>query len=139
MAENGNLATKQPVTAGQPEATRGDVYFTPRVDIYETDQELTLYADLPGVRPEDVDLRFERGELILTGRVQPRGGERQPYYLNEYAEGDFYRVFQVHGSIAASRIEAECKHGVLTVHLPKAEEAKPRQVKVRGETAKAKK
>jgi len=132
MAENGSLATKQPVTGGQPEATRGDVYFTPRVDIYETDQELTLYADLPGVRPEDVDLRFERGELILHGRVQPQAGGQQ-YYLNEYQEGDFYRVFQVHESIDASRIAAECKHGVLTVHLPKAEAAKPRQVKVRGE------
>jgi len=132
MADNGSLTAKQASVPAQPEATRGDVFFTPRVDIYETEQELTLSADLPGVNSEDVELRFERGELILHGRVKPRNQQRQ-YYLNEYQEGDFYRVFQVHESIDASRIEAECKNGVLTVRLPKAEATKPRQVKVRGE------
>jgi len=129
---NSSLSTKQPSAGGQPEATRGDVFFTPRVDIYETEQELTLIGDLPGVRPEDVDLRFEQGELILHGRVRPREGQQQ-YYLNEYREGDFYRVFQVHETIDASKITAECKNGVLTVHLPKTEQAKPRQVQVKAE------
>jgi HSP20 family molecular chaperone IbpA len=114
------------------EATRGAHYFTPRVDIYETDNELTLYADVPGVRAGDVDLRFERGELILQGRVaeRPKPG---PALVAEYQEGDFYRVFQIHESIDSTRIEAECKHGVLTVHLPKAEAVRKRQVQVRGE------
>jgi HSP20 family protein len=114
------------------EATRGGPFFTPRVDIYETEKELTLYADVPGVRPEDVDLRFERGELLLHAKVQPRprGGVR---VLEEYEEGDYYRVFQVHESIDAGRIGAECKNGVLTVHLPKAESAQPKKVMVRGE------
>ena len=49
----------------------------------------------------------------------------------EYGVGDFYRVFQIHESIDSSRIEAECKNGVLTVHLPKAETAKPKQVKIK--------
>jgi HSP20 family protein len=116
----------------RPEATRGGTYFQPRVDIYETDNELTLYADLPGVKAEDVDLRFERGELVLQGRVRRR--ERPGNVLmSEYEEGDFYRVFQIHESIDASRIEAECKSGVLVLHLPKAEAVKPRTVKVKGE------
>jgi len=131
------MAQKQQVeqTHGEQhpaEATRGGPYFTPRVDIYETDKELILYADVPGVRPEDVDLRYERGELLLQGRVRP---QTQPGHVvvEEYQEGDFYRVFQIHESIDGAKIEAECKNGVLTVHLPKVESAQPRKVTVRGE------
>jgi HSP20 family protein len=114
------------------ENTRGGPFFTPRVDIFETDKELTLVADIPGVRPEDVDLRYERGELLLQARVQrrPRPGH---LIAEEYEEGDFFRAFQIHESIDSSQIAAECKNGVLTVHLPKAEVARPRQVSVRGE------
>jgi HSP20 family protein len=114
------------------ETTRSGFFFTPRVDIYETDQELVLYADVPGVKAEDVDLRFERGELILQARVQNRQRPGQ-MLINEYEEGDYYRVFQIHESIDHTRIQAECKNGELVVHLPKAESAKPRQVKVRGD------
>jgi HSP20 family protein len=130
MAEH---TTQKPrAEQGRPEATRGGQFFTPRVDIYESEGELTLYADVPGVRAEDVDLRFERGELVLHARVRPRqrGGQ---VLLYEYDEGDFYRVFQIHESVDGSRIAAECKNGVLTVHLPKAEAARPRQVQVRGD------
>jgi HSP20 family protein len=114
----------------RPEATRG-VQFMPRVDIYETDKELTLLADVPGVRPEDVDLHYEKGELTLQGTVRPRHGGR--FLAQEYETGDFYRTFTIHESIDASRIEAECKNGVLTVHLPKAEAVRPRQIQVKGE------
>jgi len=114
------------------ENTRGGTYFQPRVDIFETDKELTLHADVPGVRPEDVDLRFERGELVLQGRVKHRE-RRGLALLSQYEEGDFFRVFQIHESIDSTRIEAECKNGVLTVHLPKVEAARPRQVTVKGE------
>jgi HSP20 family protein len=113
-----------------PESTRA-AFFTPRVDIYETDQELVLYADLPGVRPEDVNLRCERGELVLHGQVKPRPVGQQ-FLVNEYGVGDFYRVFTVHEMIDNTRIEAEFKNGVLTVHLPKVEPARPRQITVRG-------
>jgi HSP20 family molecular chaperone IbpA len=132
MADNATLAQKSRADQNQTETTRGGLYFTPRVDIYETDHELTLYADLPGVRSEDVDLRYEQGELMLHGRVRPQ--ERQAnFLLAEYDEGDFYRVFQIHESIDASKISAECKNGVLTVHLPKAEAARPRQIEIRGD------
>jgi HSP20 family protein len=132
MAENTSLTQKSRTESAQTESTRGGLYFTPRVDIYETDKELTLYADVPGVRSADVDLRYERGELTLRGRVQPR--ERQDnFLLEEYDYGDFYRVFQIHESIDASRIAADCKNGVLVVHLPKVEAARPKQIQIRGE------
>jgi HSP20 family protein len=127
--------TKLPAQKGRaeqatPESTRGGVYFTPRVDIYETEKELVLCADVPGVRPEDVDLRFERGELLLHGRVSPRQPEEE-FLLQEYEVGDFYRAFTIHESIDTNKITAECKNGVLTVHLPKAEAVLPKQITVR--------
>ncbi|HLJ92237.1 MAG TPA: Hsp20/alpha crystallin family protein [Gemmataceae bacterium] len=131
MAESTTLTQKDRGEQTVPESTRG-VFFTPRVDIYETENELTLYADVPGVGPKDVDLRYEGGELILHGRVQPRHPEAQ-FALQEYEEGDFYRAFSIHESIDASRIEAECKNGVLLVHLPKVEQARPKQITVRGQ------
>jgi HSP20 family protein len=113
------------------EMTRGDQFFLPQVDIYETDEELVLYADVPGVAPKDVDLRFEKGELILQGRVT-RPERKGKLLAGEYREGDFYRVFQVHESINSTKIDAECNNGVLTVHLPKEERVKPRKVQVKG-------
>jgi len=132
MADSKALPQKEVTEPSRPESTRGGVTFTPRVDIFETDHELTLYADVPGVRCEDVDLRYERGELLLHGRVRPRHPERG-FVLNEYEEGDFYRVFTIHESIDNNRISAECKNGVLTVHLPKAEAARPKQIKIKSE------
>jgi HSP20 family protein len=131
MADTNTLTQKDRAEQASPESTRGDLYFTPRVDIYESDNELTLYADVPGCRSQDVDLRFENGELILYARVKRRHPE-QEFLLQEYEEGDFYRVFTVHESIDSSRIAAECKDGVLTVHLAKAEAVKPKQISVRG-------
>jgi HSP20 family protein len=123
--------TQNVTESRKTETTRGSNYFSPPVDIFESDKELTLFADLPGVRPEDVDLKYERGELILHGRVPAR---EHPGHLllGEYQEGDFYRVFQIHESIDSTRIAAECKNGVLIVHLPKVEAARPRQISVKG-------
>lgn len=130
MADKTDLATKSPAVPTVPETTHGGPHFVPRVDIIETDKQLIVYADLPGVAPQDVDLRYERGELVLHARVKPhtRTGTR---LLEEYDVGDFYRAFQVHESIDASKIEAECKNGVLTVHLPKEEAAQPKKVMVK--------
>jgi len=132
MAENSNQATKERMETTRPELTRGGIHFTPRVDIYETENELTLYAEMPGVRSEDVELNYEQGELMVRGRVRPRS-QNKHLLLQEYDEGDFYRAFNIHESIDASRISAECKNGVLTVHLPKAEAVKPRRITVKSE------
>jgi HSP20 family protein len=134
MTTNGNttLTQKDIAQESAPERLREGVTFTPRVDIMETDKELILKADLPGVRNEDVELRFEKGQLILTGHVNQAKGDRQ-FVLQEYGEGDFYRAFAIHESIDASKIEASCKQGILTVHLPKVEAVKPRQIAVKAQ------
>lgn len=112
-----------------PESTRGGTYFTPRVDICESTEELLVCCDLPGVRPEDVDVHFENGELSLHGKVRPRdhpGG----FLHQEYGVGDFTRSFNILAEIDPERITAEFRYGELTIHLPKAEKAKPRRIAV---------
>jgi HSP20 family protein len=129
MANTPTTLTKQTKTTDR-EATRNAQYFAPRVDIFETDSELLLFADMPGVAPKDIDLRYEQGELTLQGKTatSPQGGH---LIHAEFEQGDYYRVFQIDESIDAKCIEAECKNGLLTVHLPKAEATRPRQVTIK--------
>jgi len=121
---DGNLATV--------ERTRSTTTYTPRFDIVEVDDELTLYGDLPGVAPENLEVRFENEHLIVHGRVEPRHEERQHVY-GEYGIGDFYREFRINEAVDAGKIEAELKDGVLTLHLPKAEAIKPKRIEVKSE------
>lgn len=132
MAENNLVNAEKKPEVVTPELTRETVTFTPRVDIIETPEELLLYADVPGVKPEDVDVRFENGELILHGKCNPRHPTTNQL-MNEFEVGDFYRVFTLNESIDAEKIVAELKQGVLTVHLPKSEAVKPRKIMVKGQ------
>lgn len=114
----------------KPEPARGSgTYFTPRVDVWETDQELLFHADMPGVKPDDISLHYEQGVLTLHGRVQqPEPRERM--VLNEFEVGDYFRTFAVHDEVDATKISADYKQGVLTVRLPKREEVKPRKIAI---------
>lgn len=123
------LARKESGEISSPEATRAGLYFTPRVDIYETRDEVVLQCDMPGTKAADFDLQFERGELALHGRVAPRH-TGAAFLTQEYGVGDFYRNFTIAPEIDSERIAAEYRDGVLTIHLPKQETAKPRQIKV---------
>ena len=103
----------------------------PRVDILETEQEVLLLADLPGVKPTDVDVRFENGELTIHGRRTPsNAGKRRALW--EYEPAHYHRAFRLSEDVAADKIEAKLTNGVLTVRLPKAEAAKPRRIAVTG-------
>lgn len=104
----------------------------PRVDVLETEQELMLLADMPGVRPTDVDVRFENGELMIHGRRTPSHPNKKRV-LWEYEPTHYHRTFRLAESVAAEQIDAALKNGVLTVRLPKAEAAKPRRIAVKGE------
>lgn len=131
MSENHALqetAARGEVVPAEP--TSG-VVFTPRVDVLETDDEVLLVADLPGVRPEDCDLHLDRGELVLQGRCPPRQYGASGL-LREYEVGDFYRTFTLGEHLDAGRITAELKEGVLTVRLPKADTARPRRIAIKG-------
>ena len=125
------IKKEQRTELDRPEVTLG-LCFTPRVDIMETEEESLLLAGLPGVKPEDVDVRFDNGELIIDGCCAPRH-QGANYLLSEYGVGDFYRGFTISEQIDWQKISAELKNGVLTVHLPKAETVKPRKITVKGE------
>jgi HSP20 family protein len=115
---------------GRAERTRGGQAYRPHVDILETGDELTLVADLPGVKNEAIEINFDDGLLTIQGSVEKRYHENVSFLLREYGIGDFYRTFRVGEQIDAGKIHAEFRDGVLTVHLPKAEKAKPRKIAV---------
>jgi HSP20 family protein len=112
------------------EVTR-NVTYTPRADILESEDELLLFADLPGVREDNVDIRFENGELTLHARRNPSHASKREWLWSSVT-GDFFRAFRISEQVDASKIWAELKNGVLTLHLPKVEAAKPRKITVRG-------
>jgi len=99
------------------------VAVAPRVDVLETEQEFLVVADVPGVKPEEVDIRFEQGEMTIHGR-RPSGRDEAPIA--------YHRTFAVAETVAADKISAELKDGVLTVKLPKVEAVKPKRIAVRG-------
>jgi len=118
-------------TSTLAEAPARTVTVTPRVDILELEDEVLVLADLPGVKPDEVDVRFEKGGLTIHGRRQFGHAGREAS-LREYEAANYFRAFELAETIAADRIEAELKDGVLTVHLPKVEAVKPRKITVRG-------
>lgn len=113
------------------EPTRGVPRYRPAVDIMEFDDELRVLADMPGARPEDIDIKFENGVLTIHGKVNPRQPEGTDYLIREYGIGDFYRAFEVSEAVDPERISADYKGGVLVLHLPKVEKARARRIEVR--------
>ena len=105
--------------------------WTPDVDIYETENELILKADLPDVKLDDIDVRVENQVLTLKGERRFEREETQKgYHRIERSYGLFTRSFSIPPTVEADKVSAGYKNGVLTVALPKKEAAKPRQVKV---------
>jgi HSP20 family protein len=108
------------------------VGWTPAVDIYEDEEGVALRFDLAGVEPKDVDIRFENGTLTLRGeRKLEREDKRDNYHRLELSYGTFTRSFSLPATIDPDRIRAESKNGLLTVHLPKKAEAKPKSIQVK--------
>lgn len=117
-------------TTCTPERARAGRTFRPNVDILETRDELLLVADVPGASGEQIDIRYENGVLNLLAPVADRFSQAENFIAREYGLGDYVRTFQIGEGIDATRISAEFADGVLTVHLPKAEQAKPRRIAV---------
>jgi HSP20 family protein len=113
------------------EQTRPGPVFTPVVDIFETEKDLTLMADMPGVKAGDLSIDINKGVLTLVGDVQPPEGNNEADVWREYRTGKYQREFQLSDIIDQSKIVAELKDGVLCLTLPKVEEAKPRKIAVK--------
>lgn len=113
------------------EQTRPGIVFTPSVDIFETERELTLLADLPGVTPENLTIDLRENTLTLTGDVEPFDRGHEEDVLTEYETGKYYRQFSLSNAIDQSRIDAKLTDGVLRLTLPKVEAVVPRKIEVR--------
>lgn len=121
--------TKESHQQVQPESTYQQT-FVPRIDIWEGDEELVLHADMPGVKPENLDIRFENRELSIHGKICPRYSDVEVTYA-EFAIGDFHRTFSIGEAIDVDKISAEMSDGVLILRLPKSEKVKPRRIQVK--------
>ena len=105
--------------------------FAPAVDVEENEEGYLIRADLPGVEEKNVEVSLEDGVLTLSGhREEAKEEEHQGTVMRERRYGSFLRRFRLGNRVAADKIEASYKHGVLSVKLPKAEELKPRQIPV---------
>jgi HSP20 family protein len=120
---------KQEVTA-PAEQTRPGVVFTPDVDIFENDKEITLLADMPGVASEDIAIDLNDNVLSISGEVKPFEEKDESDVLIEFEIGRYSRQFTLSEVIDQAKIEAKHQDGVLRLTLPKAEKAVPRQIAV---------
>jgi HSP20 family protein len=105
--------------------------WAPAVDIYETENELVLKADLPDINEKDLDIRLENNTLTIQGERKFEKQVSEDNYLRvERAYGSFTRSFALPSSVNPDQIHAEYQNGVLTVRMPKREESKPKQIKL---------
>jgi HSP20 family molecular chaperone IbpA len=131
--ENKALQAKDKTELASPaEQTKPGLVFTPAVDIFETDREITLLADMPGVKAGDLDIDLDKNVLTLDGAVKSPERNDEVDVLREYRTGRYYRQFTLSQVIDQGKIGAELKDGVLRLRLPKIEAATPRKVTVKG-------
>lgn len=106
--------------------------YRPRLDVTECGDEFTVTIDMPGTTADAIRVDFADRILTIHGAVSARQQTGVDYLTHEYGVGDFDREFALTDGIAADRITADYENGVLTVHLPKSEEVKPRRIPIRG-------
>jgi len=134
MAETETKAiqAKEKAEVSSPaEQTRPGLVFTPAVDIFETEQEITLLADMPGVKAKGLNIDLRESVLTLSGNVDAPEGPQEVAVLREYDVGQYYRQFTLSEVIDQSGIEAVLNDGVLKLRLPKVEKATPRRITVK--------
>lgn len=122
-ADNGNLHNL-------PEQTRPGPVYTPAVDIFETDDRISVLADMPGVKAKDLKIDLRDNVLTLSATVGAPDVQGESPILREYETGTFFRQFTLSEHIDQAKIDAKLTDGVLRLELPKAEKAKPRQITV---------
>jgi len=127
MSEKAMTATNE--NSVVKESTRDQHYISPAVDIYETDDVLTLVADMPGVVQDQLEIDVDQG--ILSISASTGNGIKGEALYREFRPSGYYRQFKLLEDFDSTKAEAELKNGVLTLSLPKAEAAKPRKIEVK--------
>lgn len=114
-----------------PEPTHRLRSITPEVDIFENDDEILLFADMPGISKQQIDVHINDGRLTLTGtrKMKTEGAAT----WEEFGDAQYHRVFSIPQTIDIAKVNAELRDGVLRLHLPKSEAARPRQIDIKTE------
>lgn len=126
MTDKANITTRE---ESLPERSREFVSIAPVVDIYENDDEILLHADMPGVAKEDISVNIDNGKLDISGvrKLEATGAGR----WEEFENVEYSRTFSVPQTIDVNKVSAELKDGVLKLHLPKSEAARPRLIEIK--------
>jgi HSP20 family protein len=134
MAEKSKAIQKtapQQIEASRPAEERETAFYRPNVDIVDLPDEFLVVADVPGAASDGIDVTFEEDVLTIDAKVPPRQDEEASrFFRREYGVGRFQRRFVVEAPVDADGLTAAHDHGVLTIHLPKAEKAKGRKIPV---------
>lgn len=130
MMPEQEIATREKQEVQGAEKTRAGRYFVPAVDIRENENELKLWADMPGVAEKDVEVSLNDGMLTIIGKVSPAVYDKLSPLYTEYNVGNYFRQFELNEDIDEERIKARMRNGVLEVELPKRERARPRRIEV---------
>lgn len=131
MTDQELQVTEKQAVASEGEFTHEGIYFSPAVDIFDTEKELVLLADMPGVSAENIEIDLRDDTLTILGRVPPATGEGQ-VLLSEYKTGNYFRTFRITEIVDRAKITAAISDGVLKLVLPKVEKAVPRKIPIAG-------
>jgi HSP20 family protein len=112
------------------EVTRAGRTYVPSVDIFETEDALHVWAEMPGVDEQSLNVHLADGVLTIEGQVDLKEYEELAPRYTEYNVGNYVRRFTLSNDVDTDRIAARMKHGVLSIDIPKAERAKPRRIQV---------
>ena len=130
-SEGKEIQVKEKKEVASPaEQTRPGLMFTPDVDIFETEKDIVLLADLPGVDPGQITIDLRDDVLTLAGDIKPLENNKETPLLVEYQTGKYYRQFTLSEMIDQAKIDANYTDGVLRLRLPKVEKATPRKITV---------
>ena len=121
---------KQELTTPAEQTVPGPT-FTPEVDIFETERAITLLADIPGVKPDKMNIDLRDNILTIIGDIDPVEGADEEDVVIEYETGRFYRQFTLSEVIDQNKIDAKLADGVLRLNLPKVEKATPRKIAIK--------
>ena len=127
----GTISQRTPATTEGAQSTPPRPVFLPPADIYETNDAIVVMAEMPGVGPDGVDITLERRVLTIRGHHAAKEHTGYQRVYNEYADGDYERVFTLSEAIDRDKIEATLRDGVLHLVLPKAEPARARRIELK--------
>lgn len=131
-SESKSLQAREKSELATPaEQLKAGPVFSPAIDIFETEKEITLLADMPGVKADHLNIDLKENVLTLSGEVKAPEGANEVDVFREYRTGRYFREFSLSQLIDQSKINAELKEGVLHLKLPKVEKASPRKIAVK--------